>query len=84
MELYLIARPGWASMYMVHKHLYEPHKHAEYKNKQLCIGIIGILLKRAKIGNLIIMCTYMEINSHIGFQGNDIADQLAGDATDRS
>jgi hypothetical protein len=66
-------------MYMIHKHLYEIHKHADYK--QLLQAIVTILLRRAKADN---HTTFINLKSHIGIQGNDLADWLAGEATVRS
>jgi ribonuclease HI len=77
----IIATDSQASMYMIHKHLYEPQKHAECKHKELLQAMVTILLRRAKAGN---HTTFMKVKSHIGIQGNEVADRLAGEATDRS
>jgi ribonuclease HI len=59
----ITATDSQASMYMIHKHLYEPHKHAECKHKDLLQAIVTILLRRAKADN---HTTFMKVKSHIG------------------
>jgi ribonuclease HI len=77
----IIATDSQACMYMIHKHLYEPHKHAECKHKELLQAIVTLLLTRAKTDS---HATFMKVKSHIGIQGSEVADRLAGEATDRS
>jgi ribonuclease HI len=76
-----IATDSQTSMCMVHKHLYEPHKHAKCKYTELLQAIVTILLRRAKADNHTI---FMKVKFHTGIQGNEVADRLAGEATDRS
>ena len=45
-----IATDSQASMLMIRKHLYEPHKHAENKHKAILQRIVAILLQRAATG----------------------------------
>jgi ribonuclease HI len=47
----IIATDSQASMSMIQKHLYEPHKHAECKHKEFLPAIVTILLKQAKADN---------------------------------
>jgi ribonuclease HI len=77
----IIATDSQTCMHMIHKHLYKAHKHAECKHKELLQAIVTILLRRGKTDS---HTTFMKVKSHTGIQGNEVADRLAGEATDRS
>jgi ribonuclease HI len=76
-----IATDSQASLYMIDKQLHEPQKHEECKHWKLLAAIVDLLLVRAKKG---CHTTFAKVKSHIGIRGNEIADQLAGEATDSS
>jgi len=73
----MIATDSQASLYMINKQLYEPRKHAECKHKTLLAEIVSLLIRRAQNGY---KTTLAKVKCHIGIEGNEEADKLAGEA----
>ena len=77
----VIATESQSSLSMIHKQLYncKPHQHAENEHKEILQGIVALLLHRTKHNS---HTTFIE--AHIGIAGSEVADLLAGEATESS
>ena len=74
-----IATDSANAMKNINKQLRNPQKHNKHVYKNLLEAIAKLLLSRARQG---LFTSLLKVKSHIGIHGNEIADQLAGEATE--
>ena len=74
-----IATDSLASMFMINNALRSFSRTSESPHSELLKVIAQVILSRAKLG---LKTSLLKVKSHIGVQGNDMADQLANAARD--
>ena len=67
------------AMKSINKQPRNPHKHNEHVHKNLLEAIAKLLLSRARRA---LSTSLFKVKSHIGIHGNELADQIAGGATE--
>ena len=73
----LLCTDSLSSMYMIDKHMRCPSLHKECKHEELLTLIVEALAAKAREG---VHVQLVKVKSHIGTEGNEMADKLAHDA----
>ena len=74
-----IASDSATSLFKIAKHLRDPCLHHECPHRPLLDAITHLILQRANEG---VRTSFRKVKSHIGIEGNEQADRLAGLAVD--